>query len=305
MTQTTSPSIDPARPPAGVLDAWSYDEAFARNLGLIDRAEQQKLRTSRVAIAGMGGVGGIHLMTLARMGIGAFRIADPDTFECANFNRQYGAEIQTVGKGKARVMAEKARAVNPELDIDVLDEPVTAVNVDAFLTGVDVLLDGVDFFAIDARRLVFRRAQQRGIWAVTAGPMGFSTAWISFDPHGMTFDRYFDLSDDMDPLDKLVAFAVGLTPRATHLPYLDLSQVDIKQGRGPSLGLACHLASGVAATEVAKILLGRQPLRPAPCYMQFDAYRYVLRRGHLLRGNRSAVQRLKRYALKNRVIRDA
>ncbi len=40
----------------------------------------------------MGGVGGVHLMTLARLGIGKFTIADPDTFELANFNRQYGAE---------------------------------------------------------------------------------------------------------------------------------------------------------------------------------------------------------------------
>ena len=55
---------------------WSYEEAFSRNLGLINPQEQEKLRKSRVAIAGMGGIGGINLMTLARLGIGAFRIAD-------------------------------------------------------------------------------------------------------------------------------------------------------------------------------------------------------------------------------------
>ena len=78
----TQPSNSAAR------DKWSYDEAFKANRGLISEEEQEKLRNCRVAIAGMGGVGGIHLVTLARLGIGKFTIADPDVFEVANFNRQ-------------------------------------------------------------------------------------------------------------------------------------------------------------------------------------------------------------------------
>src|SRR5207248_4307002 len=81
--------------------SWSYEQAFARHSGLLTDAEQSKLRNSRVAIVGLGGVGGIHLATLARLGIGAFHIADPDTFELANFNRQYGANTQTLGRSKA------------------------------------------------------------------------------------------------------------------------------------------------------------------------------------------------------------
>src|SRR5215510_5748214 len=92
---------------------WSYEEAFKRNRGLITEAEQQKLRNSRVAIAGMGGVGGVHLITLARLGIGKFTIADPDVFEVANFNRQYGATISNLGRNKAEAMAEAALEINP------------------------------------------------------------------------------------------------------------------------------------------------------------------------------------------------
>lgn len=83
---------------------WSYDEAFCRNLGLISPTEQQRLRNSRVAIAGMGGVGGIDMVALARMGIGKFTIADPDVFEIRNSNRQYGAMRSTNGQAKAEVM---------------------------------------------------------------------------------------------------------------------------------------------------------------------------------------------------------
>ena len=166
----------------------------------------------------MGGVGGIHLITLARLGIGAFHIADPDDFELVNFNRQYGATVRSLGRGKAEVMAEEARAVNPELQLRVFSEAITPENVGEFLDGVDVLVDGIDFFDIAARRLVFREARRRGIWAITAGPIGFSAAWLVFSPSGMSFDDYFDFDDGMDRADQLVAFLVGLTPERPSAP---------------------------------------------------------------------------------------
>jgi hypothetical protein len=273
--------------------AWSYETAFSRNRGLIGAEEQARLRASRVAIVGMGGVGGIHLVTLARLGIGAFHIADPDRFELANFNRQYGATTHTLGRSKAEVMAETASAINPEAEVRVFAEAVTPENVGAFLDGVDVLVDGIDFFAVEARR--------RGIWAVTAAPLGFSTAWLVFDPRGLSFDAYFDLRDGMDRWDQLIAFAVGVAPRATHLRYLDLSAVDLRSGAGPSAGLACQLCAGVTAAEVMKILLERAPIRAAPWYSQFDAYRQVLRTGRLRMGNRHPFQRLKRWYLRRRL----
>src|SRR5262245_57479463 len=101
-------------------ETWSYQLAFARQRGLISPSEQEVLRGKRVAIIGQGGVGGIHLITLARLGIGGFHIADPDCFEVANFNRQYGASTRSLGRNKASVMAEEARAINPELQLRVI-----------------------------------------------------------------------------------------------------------------------------------------------------------------------------------------
>jgi molybdopterin/thiamine biosynthesis adenylyltransferase len=277
--------------------AWSYDVAFSRNRGLINPQEQQKLRRSRVAIAGLGGVGGIHLVTLTRLGIGAFHIADPDRFAVVNFNRQYGATTRSMGHSKAEVMAGEARAINPELELRVFDQAINPANVDAFLEGVDVFVDGIDFFALDARRLLFGRARERGIWAVTAGPVGFSTAWLSFAPGGMSFDEYFDLHDNMDAVDQLVAFAAGLAPGGTHLSYIDLSSVNPATGSAPSAGLACQLSAGVMCAEVLKILLGRGTVRAAPWYGQFDPYRRLFRQRRLWRGNRHPLQRLKRWLL--------
>lgn len=282
------------------VDVWSYEEAFSRNLGLINPQEQQLLRNARVAIPGMGGVGGLHLMTLTRMGIGKFRVADADAFEAKNFNRQFGATIETIGRPKAEVLAANAKAVNPEAEIDAWTEFVTPANVAEFLEGVDLVVDSVDFFAFETRRLLFREAQQRGIWVITAGPIGFSAAWLLFDPQGMTFDEYFDLHDAMEPVDLFSSFLVGLTPRATHMPYMDLSYVEAS-GRGPSVAAACRLCSGVVGAEAVKILLNRGKLRPVPYYAQFDAYRCILRKGRMPWGNRNPMQRLKRSVLRSRM----
>lgn len=294
--ETPQPS---ARPKAR---SWTYESAFCRNLGLINETDQQRLRNSRVAIAGMGGVGGVHLITLARLGIGAFHISDPDTFDVPNFNRQYGANLRTLGANKADVMATECRAINPDVNLRVFTEPITPANVGEFLDGTQLLIDAIDFFAMDARRMVFREARARGMWALTAGPIGFSTAWLVFSPTGMTFDEYFDLRDDMDDLDKMIAFLVGLAPRATQRVYADMTKVDPQNRRGPSTGLACHLASGVAAAESLKILLGKGTVRPAPHYFQFDAYRQMLCRGKLWWGNRNPLQRLKRRIFRKRAI---
>tara|TARA_R110002049_G_scaffold285698_3_gene466866 strand:- start:9410 stop:10183 length:774 start_codon:yes stop_codon:yes gene_type:complete len=249
----------------------------------------------------MGGVGGVHLITLARLGIGNFNIADPDQFDVGNFNRQYGATIDNLGRGKAEVMQETVRGVNPDVDLRIWNERITESNLDAFLDGVDVLIDGVDFFCLDAKRVIFREAQRRGIWCITAGPIGFSTAWITFSPDGMSFDDYFDLNDSMSNVDRLIAFAVGLAPKATHLPYMDVSSVNLETGAGPSSSLACQLAAGVTAAEAIKIVLGRGEIGPAPKFAQFDPYRMMFRKGNLRRGNRNWIQMLKRRVLKSRL----
>jgi len=280
---------------AATDSSWSYEVAFARNLGLITRAEQERLRRSRVAIVGMGGVGGVDLVTLARLGIGRFTIADPDVFELANTNRQYGATRSTLGRSKVEVMAAIVRDINPLVELRVFEESIGPHNVGAFLEGADVLVDGIDAFEIDVRRILFREAADRGIYGLGAGPVGFSTVWVVFAPNGMSFDRYFDLSNGMDPIDKFVAYVVGMAPRSTQRSYMDLRHLDFGARFGPSASLACQLAGGVIGAEVLKVLLARGPLWPAPFYHQFDPYVGRLVRRRLIGGNRHPLQRVKRW----------
>jgi hypothetical protein len=277
---------------------WTYEEAFKRNRGLISEAEQEKLRNSRVAIAGMGGVGGIHLVTLARLGIGKFTIADPDIFEVANFNRQYGATVSNLGRNKAEAMAEIALEINPELDLRVMPEAIDEVNVDTFLKDADLFVDSLDAFSINDRRRVFRKAAELGIYGIGVGPVGFSAVWVAFAPDGMSFDEYFALKEGQNCGQQFANYIAGMAPRATHRSYVDSSHVNVQERYGPSVGMACHLASGILTTEVVKILLRRGQISAAPHFHQFDPYvgKYV--RGCLKRGNRSFTQRIKSWYLR-------
>lgn len=278
---------------------FEYSTAFSRNIGWITQWEQQKLRSAKIAVAGAGGVGGIHLQTLARLGIGAFHVADMDAYELANFNRQAGATMATLGEEKAKIGAKLVSAINPEAQVKVFPNGVTLENLDDFLDGVDVYIDGLDFFVLDIRAALFRRARETGITCITAAPIGMGTGYLIFTPGGMSFDTFFNIANAGDALDDAAAFLVGLTPSMIHRAYLaDQSRVDLIGQRGPSTAIACQLCAGVAAGEAVKVILGRGISKPAPYYHHFDVYRskYVSRK--LIGGAKNPLQRLKRRAVK-------
>jgi molybdopterin/thiamine biosynthesis adenylyltransferase len=268
-----------------------YEEAFSRNLGWVTPGEQTLLRRKRVAIAGLGGVGGVHMLTLARLGIGAFTIAESDAFELANFNRQIGASVSTLGQRKAEVMTRMALDINPELDIKILPDGVDARTVDEFLEGADAYLDGLDFFAFSAREAVFDACAKRGIPATTVAPLGMGAALLNFVPGGMTFEEYFRWRGCSDE-ERAIRFLAGLAPRLLQRRYLvDAGRVDLNAGRGPSTAMSCMLCAGVAATEVLKILLRRGEVLAAPRGLHFDPYLNKLVRTWRPMGNRNPLQR--------------
>ncbi|MFA9460946.1 ThiF family adenylyltransferase [Thiohalorhabdus sp. Cl-TMA] len=270
-----------------------YEQAFCRNLGWVTEWEQQLLRDRTVAIAGLGGVGGSHLVTLTRLGVGGFHLADPDHFELANFNRQAGATMSRLGRDKLGVMTEVARDINPEVRIEGFPEGLTEDNLADFLAGVDLFIDGLDFFVLEIRARAFQRCAALGIPAITAAPLGMGAALLTFLPGGMGFEDYFRLSGK-PPERRQVNFLAGLSPRGPHRTYLrDPRQVDFERGRGPSTPMAIDLCAGAAATEALKLFLDRGRVRGAPHYFHFDAYRGRWIRGWLPGGNRNPLQQLR------------
>jgi molybdopterin/thiamine biosynthesis adenylyltransferase len=274
------------------MTPFSYAAAFSRNIGWVTEAEQHRLREKRVAIAGLGGVGGSHLLTLTRLGIGAFNVAVFDVFAIDNFNRQAGATMRSLGRSKVDVLTEMARDVNPDLDLRTFPGGVDAQNLEAFLRDVDLYVDGLDFFAFDARRATFATCARLGVPAVTAAPLGMGSALLVFMPGCMTFEEYFRL-ERCDQQEQAVRFLLGLGPRLLQRRYLvDSTTVDFARERGPSTVMACDLCAGIAATEALKILLRRGRVRVAPHGVHFDAYRQRLVHTWRPWGNRNPVQRL-------------
>jgi molybdopterin/thiamine biosynthesis adenylyltransferase/nitroreductase len=273
---------------------FDYSAAFSRNIGWVTEWEQKELRKKTVAIAGLGGVGGAHALTLARLGIGGLHLADMDRFDVVNLNRQAGAFISTVNLEKSQVMADMSRDINPELRQTIFPHGINGENLDAFLNGVDLFVDGLDFFVIDIRRKVFKRCAELGIPAITAGPIGFGTSYLIFMPGEMSFEEYFRF-EGLSRERQYVNFAVGLTPRGFHRGYMvDPSRIDLAGKRGPSTAAAIQLCAGIVGAEAIKILLGRGKVHAAPAYHQFDAYRGRWHRGYLRSGNAGPLQSLKR-----------
>lgn len=281
---------------------FDYDLAFSRNIGWVTRTEQEILRNKRIAIAGLGGVGGSHLLTLTRLGIGAFTMADFDIFELQNFNRQAGASLPHVGKNKLDVLESLVLAINPELDIRKFPEGINEANIPEFLEGVDLYVDSLDFFAVEARRQIFAACTERGIPAITAAPLGMGAALLNFLPDKMTFEQYFRLEGQPED-EQLVRFLLGLSPAMVQQKYLiDPSTVDLAGHRGPSTGIACEICAGVAGAQALKILLQRGPVVAAPRGLHFDAYRNKAVRTWLPGGNRNPLQRLKLVIARRRFI---
>lgn len=271
---------------------FDYSIAFSRNIGWLTEDEQQTLSEKRVAIAGMGGVGGFHLLTLVRLGIQHFHIADLDTFELANFNRQAGATLSSLDQHKAEVLARLALDINPNCDIKIFPRGVHAENLGEFMEGVDLYVDGLDFFAFRAREDMFGCCAEKGIPATTVAPLGMSAALLNFLPGRMSFEAYFQLAGRPE-LEKAVRFLVGLAPALLHRHYLaDKTRVDLKARKGPSTIMACQLCAGVAASEALKILLGRGKVWAAPHGIQFDGYRNRVAHTWRPGGNRHPINRL-------------
>ena len=260
------------------MTIFDYQNAFSRNIGWVTKAEQQRLRKARIAIAGLGGVGGSHLLTLTRLGIGQFNLADFDSFAEENFNRQTGANLNTVGRPKLECMAEAALSINPELDIKRFPQGVAPNEAIQFLQGCDLYLDGLDFFAMDARRAVFAACNELAIPAITAAPLGMGSALLCFLPGKMTFESYFQL-EGVEEYQQYLRFLVGLAPARVHQAYLvEPERIDLIAKRGPSTAMGCELCAGIAASQALKLLLNRGRVPAAPWGVQFDAYQNRMRR---------------------------
>lgn len=122
----------------------------------------EKLRRSSVVLCGCGAVGGYALEGLVRSGVGRIRVVDHDVFSESNLNRQILATTFTVGRPKVEVACERARSINPDVDISGMDVLVNESTVSEIIDGeFDVLVDAID--TLRNKTALLRCASKKGI----------------------------------------------------------------------------------------------------------------------------------------------
>lgn len=118
---------------------------FSRTALLIGEEGVEKLKNSRVAVFGVGGVGGYVVEALARSGVGALELIDKDTVSTSNINRQIIALHSTIGRLKTEVMAERVKDINPACKVSVRNLFYLPETAEAFdFSSYDYVVDAID-----------------------------------------------------------------------------------------------------------------------------------------------------------------
>jgi len=136
-------------------------DQYSRTRLLLGDAAMEKLKNARVAVFGLGGVGGYVVEALARSGIGALDLVDHDTISLTNINRQLLATHSTVGKSKAQAAADRVKDIDPAIRVTVHETfylPETAGQFD--FTQYDYIIDAID--TVTGKLMLIQQAQDCG-----------------------------------------------------------------------------------------------------------------------------------------------
>ncbi len=135
---------------------------LSRTALLIGEKGVEKLKKARVAVFGVGGVGGYAVEALVRSGVGELHLIDKDTVSESNLNRQIIALHSTIGRLKTEVCAERARDINPEVKVychNLFYLPETANEFD--FTAFDYVIDAID--TVSGKIAIIERAKEAGV----------------------------------------------------------------------------------------------------------------------------------------------
>ena len=121
------------------------DNYFERTEMLIGSEGLKKLQDSKVLVLGIGGVGSYVVEALARSGVGHLALCDNDVIDVTNINRQIHANVTTVGKVKAEVMADRIRQINPEIQVTLHPYLYNSESANKIVTeDLDYVVDAID-----------------------------------------------------------------------------------------------------------------------------------------------------------------
>ena len=243
---------------------------FSRTEILLGREAMDRLRRSRVAVFGLGGVGGYVVEALARSGVGALELVDHDTVSLTNLNRQLYATHRTLGRPKTEVAAERVREINPDCLVMVRETfflPQTREEFD--FSQYDYVVDAID--TVTGKLCLIEAAQAARIPIICA--MG---AGNKLDPTALRVADIYETS--VCPLARImrsecrkrgirrlkVVYSTEPPLRPEHAPETETEQTEKKTPRKDVPGSTSFVppAAGlILAGEVIRDLTGIRPAR--------------------------------------------
>lgn len=246
-------------------DAFSYDAMVTRNAGFVTPDEQRRLRKGRVFVCGVGGMGGAALLSLVRAGVGHVTIADMDTFEMSNLNRQVFATLDTIGQSKVDATAAALRRINPELIVSTHGSEWVE-RLDEILPSHRIVINGMDDLA--AGLALYRKAREHGATVIDAytSPLPSVTVVSPGAPRPEHRLRYGTVGHDWRSITAVQADAAKLAEaiyvmvHSSSRHHIDLGiAAELMAGRRsrPSFAPMVIATGTMMAFEAVKLLLGR------------------------------------------------
>ncbi|MFY1825093.1 ThiF family adenylyltransferase [Myxococcus fulvus] len=251
---------------------------FERNLGVVSAEVMARLARTHVLVAGVGGAGGQCAVDLARLGVGCLTLADFDTYEVHNMNRQVGCFESTLGASKVDVVGRMCLDIHPDLRLRLVREGITEDNVTDVLAGtqvlppVDYVVEVIDIAGARAKQALHKACRERGVPAMTGLMLGFGAALHVFQPDAPLYEELYILPDGRVDLPAIIPHL------GDYLHQAAMEACFAGKGPAPTCVVGATTAAGMMVSELMRgVMLGAHTMVSWPEYLYVDLFdhRYI------------------------------
>ena len=240
-----------------------YRDRFLRHIGIMTENDLKKIRSTKIAIGGLG-LGGSIFINLVRMGFENFHVADPDIYERSNANRQRLAKESTINVRKDDALIKEALDINPAVKVRAFRDGVNEQNVGEFLEGMDWVVDVVDVFALKEKLALNAEAARRKLPVASCASLGFSASVVVFDGSTPTFAKLTGMEPDLPYETNIRRFIQFICPAVPEYMNEQLEKAMRRESHIPFVVPGVEISAATAVTEIAKAILGLGTKARAP-----------------------------------------
>lgn len=261
-----------------------YNELTKRNIRILSEHEQETLRNTSILVAGCG-VGSVIAELACRTGIGKIYLADGDSVDINNLNRQMFT-FEDVGKNKTKATKARIESINPHIEVIAIDEYLDQSNMDKLVADVDFVIDSIDISALDIIFKLHRSATRHGKAVLFPINIGWSSGLFVFTEQSITFRELLYSCeknakhhiDGTTILEKdILPMWISLIREYVNNPYhneLMMSFIEDVEVHGwcpvPQIGVASFLTAALVITVIVSLSRG-DTVKIAPDIITLDA----------------------------------